>query len=671
MSYDTVKSISILLAILIVGVIFLRQVYQLLWVNLQRGQPGPRYGQWGKRFKALIVYVVGEKRLFRIFLPGTAHFFIFWGFVILFPTILQAIVDGLIAFTGSEFLPPLMGLGPVALLQDLFALFVIIAISYDLYVRAVVDPERYRGSHKNEGVRVLIYILIIMISLLVMNGARINLGEDPLAAWRPISSAIGSIFAGLSSTAQVVIEETAYWLHLGIVFLFFIELPGGKHFHVITSVPAVFLRNLEPRGRLPSAPEFNGDVGVSKVEQFSWRNMLDFYTCTECGRCQDMCPAYESGLPLSPKLIIMNLRDNMMERGAALSISSSNGVLTKSLVGDVISEKTLWACTTCYACDQECPLFIDHILPIVDMRRSQVVEGLVEAELQDALANLGRYGNSFGKSPRARARWSRKLKPKLKDARKEEVEYLWFVGDYASYSPSLTDITKMTVDVYQKADLDFGILYEGENNSGNDVRRVGEEGLFELLVEKNIAVMEKSNFKSIVTTDPHTYNTLKNEYPTLNGHQSVLHYSELLDQLITSGQLKFNKKLGHKVTYHDPCYLGRYNGVYEAPRRVIEASGCELVEMPRHGDRALCCGAGGGRIWMEEGEVKERPSESRIREAVELEGVTAFVVACPKDVTMYRDAIKTTGYEDRLVVMDLIELVHAALDLDSDGPQPG
>lgn len=671
MSYDTVKSIVVVLALLIFGVIFLRQVYQLLWLNLQRGQPGPRYGQWGQRFKVLIVYVAGEKRLFRIFLPGTAHFFIFWGFAILFPTILQAIIDGLTAFTGSEFLLPLMDLGPVALLQDLFALFVIIAVSYDLYVRAIVEPERYRGSHKKEGVQVLIYILTIMVSLLVMNGARINLGVDPLAVWRPISSAVGTVFAGLNATVQVVIEETAYWIHLGVVFLFLIELPGGKHFHVVTSVPAVFLRNLEPQGRLPSAPEFDGDVGVGKVEQFRWRNMLDFYTCTECGRCQDVCPAYNSGLPLSPKLLIMNLRDNMMERGAVLSSGSSNGVLSKSLVGDVISEKTLWACTTCYACDQECPLFIDHILPIVDMRRSQVIEGLVEAELQDALANLGRYGNSFGKSARARARWSRKQKPKLKDAREEEVEYLWFVGDYASYSPSLTDITKKTVDVYQKADLDFGILYEGENNSGNDVRRVGEEGLFEMLVEKNVATMEKCNFKTIVTTDPHTYNALRNEYPAFNGHRPVLHYSELLDQLITSGQLKFNKELRHKVTYHDPCYLGRYNGVYEAPRRVIEASGCELVEMPRHGDRALCCGAGGGRIWMEEGEVTERPSESRIREAVELEGVTAFIVTCPKDVTMYRDAVKTTGYEDRLVVMDLIELVHDALDLDSDGPQPG
>jgi Fe-S oxidoreductase len=500
-----------------------------------------------------------------------------------------------------------------------------------------------------------------MLSLLVMNGARINLGEDALASWRPISSAIGSLFAGLGEQGQIVVGETSFWIHLGVVLLVMTELPGGKHFHVVTSLPTVFLRNLEPKGRLPAAPEFDDDVGVSKAEQFRWRQMLDFYTCTECGRCQDVCPAYESGLPLSPKLLIMSLRDNLMERGAVLSAGSSNGTLTKELVGEVVPVDQLWACTTCYACDQECPLFIEHITPIVDMRRHLVIEGRIDDELQGALANLGRYGNSFGKSARMRARWSRKIKPKIKDARKEEVEFLWFVGDYASYSPTLTEITKKTAEVFDKAGLDFGILYEDENNSGNDVRRAGEEGLFEMLVEKNVEALEKSSFKSIVTTDPHSYNALKHEYSDVNGQYSVLHYSELLDQLITSGQLKLSKKSAQKVTYHDPCYLGRYNGVYDAPRRVIEAVGCELVEMPRHGDKALCCGAGGGRIWMEEGEVKERPSESRIREAVELDEVSGLVVACPKDVTMYQDAIKTTGNEERLAIMDLIELVHAAL----------
>ena len=336
----------------------------------------------------------------------------------------------------------------------------------------------------------------------------------------------------------------------------------------------------------------------------------------------------------------------------------SNG---RSVHDGIVTAEELWSCTTCRACVDICPVFTDQLSSIIDLRKHLVLEGQVDNELQGALANLGRYGNSFGKSPRMRARWAKKMEPKLIDARKERVEYLWFIGDYASFSPSLADITRMTVEVLNAAELDFGILYEGENNSGNDVRRVGEEGLFEMLVEKNESALSKCDFDKIITTDPHSYNTLKNEYQFLTNDKQVLHYSELIDHLIRSGQLEFSNKLDYRVTYHDPCYLGRYNGVYDPPRRIIEATGCELVEMPRNRDKALCCGAGGGRIWMEEGEVKERPSESRIREAVELEEVTAFVVSCPKDVTMYRDAVKTTGNEEKIAVMDLIELVHAAM----------
>jgi len=667
MTYDDVKSILVLLALLVAGGIFLRRVYQLLWANLRLGQRSNPFNRWGERIKGVFIYVAGQFRLFRVLIPGTGHFFIFWGFLILSLTILQAIVEGLVSFANPHFLLPLIGsFGALALLQDLFAVLVIIAVIYALVVRLIVNPKRYLGSHKSQGVMVLMFIFTIMLSLLVMNGIRINLGQDPLQVWRPISTAVGKIFSGAAAGTQQVIKEIAYWTHLGVVLLFLTELPEGKHFHVVTSVPAVLLRNLEPHGRLPAATDLNGQVGVSKIEQFRWRQMFDFYTCTECGRCQDVCPAYASGLPLSPKLLMMGLRDNLKERGAALRAhapnSTTQATLARTLVGDVISESVLWACTTCFACDQECPLFIEHISPIVDMRRFLVIEGRVGTELQDALANLGRYGNSFGQSERMRARWTQPIQPPIKDARREAVEYLWFVGDYASYSPTLTDVTVKTAEVFHKAGLDFGILYDSERNAGNDVRRVGEEGLFEMLVEKNSMALSKCNYQAIVTTDPHTYNTLKNEYPR-NGDEPrpVLHYAELLDQLITAGKLKFSKKLGYKVTYHDPCYLGRYNGIYDAPRRVIEATGCELIEMPRHKDGSACCGAGGGRIWMAEGEIQERPSESRIREAVKLGGVTTFVVACPKDISMFRDAVKTTGNESRLEVKDLIELVHAAL----------
>ena len=661
MSYNTLKSLVVLLALLAALVVFGRRVYWLLWDNLRHGRPSGRFRQFGERLKGLLMFVAGQLRLFRLPAPGLAHFFIFWGFIILSLTILQAIVEGLAAWARPGIALPILGtFGPLALLQDLLAVLVAMAVIYGLYVRVAVNPERYKGSHKSQGVKVLAFILTIMVSLLMMNGARIALGEDPLQSWRPVSRAVASLFSAVGEGGQRAIGELAYWIHLSVVLIFLTELPGGKHFHIVTSVPAVFLRNLGPPGRLPPSE------GVSTVEGFRWRQMLDFYTCSECGRCQDVCPAYASGSSLSPKTLMMSLRDNLMERGRSRrTAAGGNGAAIGAgveLAGEVLSEELLWACTTCLACDQECPLFIEHVAPIVDVRRYLVLEGRMDGLLQGALNNLGRYGNSFGQSERARPKWAQGIQPPIKDARREPVEYLWFVGDYASYNASVLEATRKAAQVFQRAGLDFGILYEAERNAGNDVRRVGEEGLFEMLAEQNLRALEKCSYRALITTDPHTYNALRHEYTLgADGRPPILHYSELLDQLISSGQLSLSRRLGHRVTYHDPCYLGRYNGVYAAPRRVIQATGCELVEMAHHHDRAVCCGAGGGRIWMKEAPLKERPSERRIREAVALEGVHGFVVACPKDLTMYQDAVKTTGHQDQLVVSDLIELVYQAL----------
>jgi len=654
MSYAAIKSLVVLIGLLIAVAVFCTRLYRRLWVNLRLGQSSGVFGQWGVRARGILVFVGAQLRLFRVAVPGVAHFVVFWGFLVLSLTILQAIAEGLVSFREPDFVLPVVGtLGPLALLQDLFALFVTGAVAYDLIVRILVRPARFEGSHRGQAVMVLGFIFTIMISLTVLNGIHINMGALPLPSWRPISTLAGRLFSGLGPNTQFLLAEISYWIHLGVVLLFLTELPEGKHFHVVTSVPAVLLRNLEPAGRLRAASEFDGGAGVGAIENFRWRDILDFFTCTECGRCQDVCPAYASARILSPKLLMMSLRDHLKDRGAPG---------TKALLGDVVSTAALWSCTTCYACDQECPLLVQRVPLIVDMRRRLVVDGLLDSELQDALANLGRYGNSFGQSERLRARWAQALEPKIKDARKEPVEYLWFLGDYASYSPALSDITVKTAQVLQNAGVDFGILYEGERNSGNDARRAGEEGLFEMLTEKNIAALSKCSFEKIITTDPHSYNTLKNEYAfNGSGRHPVLHVAELLDQLIASGALNLRHDLASKVTYHDPCYLGRYNGIYDAPRRVILATGCNLIEMPRHGDRAACCGAGGGRIWMKEGEMLERPSEARVREAVSLDGVGTLVTTCPKDVTMFRDAVKTTGNEERLVVKDLIELVHAAL----------
>ena len=663
------KPILVLLAFLASLVAFGIRVYPR-FSHMMMGQKADCFGNWLERIKALLVYFAGQARLFRFKDTGTAHFFIFWGFLLLFPTILQGILEGL--FPG--FVLPVLGtFGPILLFQDLIAVAVIVGVLYGLYYRLVVKPERYKKSHQFEGSLVLVFIFTIMFSLLCTNGLMQNLGEAPpsaMAGWRPVSAMCGSLFEGMSEHAQHTLKELFYWIHLGVVLVFLPLLPAGKHFHVITSLPAVFLRNLEPPGKLSPAQTFDGLPGVGKVENFTWRQMLDWYTCSECGRCQEVCPAYNSGAPLSPKLLMMDLRDHLYERGAALRRNgrTNNDVhnpLNKPLTGDVIADETLWACTTCYACDQECPLFVEHVQPIVDMRRFLLTQQRVGNELMSALNNLRRYGNSFGKSERQRALWTKGFNPKIKDIRKSPAQTLWFLGDYASYNPTLTEITQATARVFTKAGLDFGVLYDAERNAGNDVRRVGEDGLFELLRQKNKTALEKCEYEQVVTTDPHTYNTLKNEYELNGKATAVYHYTELLDKLIAAGQLPIKRKLGYTVTYHDPCYLGRYNNVYDPPRRVLKALGCQIVEMPRNRDRALCCGAGGGRIWMEEQNVTERPSENRIREAIGLTNVEYFVVACPKDVTMYCDAVKTTGNENTLQVKDLIELVEEALQDES------
>ncbi|MCL4528514.1 MAG: (Fe-S)-binding protein, partial [Chloroflexi bacterium] len=488
--------------------------------------------------------------------------------------------------------------------------------------------------------------------------------EKPVwALWSPAGWLVAQAWIATgASDATLLNWHLGTWMfHLLIVAVALATLPVSTLLHVITGPLNVFFSKIDrPTGQLAPIPQTakSEPVYASTLRNLTWKQLLDGDACTECGRCQDACPAFAAGTLLNPKQLILGIRDGLHQDGQVLP---GNGN-TPLLVGERIKDEMVWSCTTCGSCVRECPVLIEHVDTIVDMRRYLVVEGRVDSRLQDALANVGRYGNSFGQSERMRARWSQPLEPKVKDARREAVEYLWFVGDYASYSPTLTDVTLKTAQVFQKAGLDFGILYDSERNAGNDVRRIGEEGLFEMLVEKNSGALNKCTYKKIVTTDPHSYNALKNEYSSSgNGRHEVLHYTELLDQLIASGQLKLRNKLGYKVTYHDPCYLGRYNGVYGAPRRVIEAAGCELVEMPRHGSQASCCGAGGGRIWMEEGKVQERPSESRVREAVGLDGVTTLVTACPKDVTMFRDAAKTTGSEERLAVKDLIELVYAAL----------
>jgi Fe-S oxidoreductase/nitrate reductase gamma subunit len=629
-----------------------------IWRRVRRwrlGKPQQSTDHLGVRIRSLIVQAIGQLRTVKDPFPGIMHLTIFWGIVALALGTAIATIDWDVTHLifDFQFLK-----GNVYILfeviLDIFGILLFIGLGIAIYRRYVQRPPRLQDfperSLGRDDAYILVMLTLVAITGYLVEGLRIAVTQPDWAVWSPVGNALASVFIATGDPTNQTLHVVLWFSHMLISFVILVSLPFTKLIHIFAAPLNIFFQSSSPVGALVPA-RYRSGPGVEQINDFTWKQLLDFDSCTRCGRCQDQCPAHISGATLSPRNVVINLGLHLWERENR-----------HNLHGDVITPEELWACTSCAACVQICPVFIDHIGAIVDMRRYLVDEGDIDAQLQDALANLGRYSNSFGQSDRMRARWTKGIEPKIKDARKEPVDYLWFVGDYASYHASLKEITAKTAEVFQKAGLDFGILYEGEKNSGNDARRVGEEGLFEMMVEDNMETLSQCEFKAIVTTDPHTYNTLKNEYPPeLNGNRPILHYSELLDKLITSGQLKITQPLNHKTTYHDPCYLGRYNEVYDSPRRVIAATGCEIIEMPRHHEGALCCGAGGGRIWMDEIEVEERPSESRITEAAELDGVGVFVVTCPKDLTMYQDAVKTTGEEDRLVVMDLIDLVHEAM----------
>ena len=486
--------------------------------------------------------------------------------------------------------------------------------------------------------------------------------------WAPVGYAIGHAFRALGFEDGAAADARAvdWWVH-GVVALFWVSsIPFTKAVHMLAGPAGVAVKDDRAGNRLAPIPAGAkaADVGYAFIDALSPKHLLDLDACTKCGKCHAACPATATGYPLSPRDLVLDLREvaeGSMGNRAALGIAPEFPEHAQ-ILGTIKSE-TLWSCMQCMACVEICPVGIEHVPIINQMRRALVEKGDMDGQLQQTLETIYTSGNSFGEAKRKRGRWAKDLDFDVKDIRTSPAEVLWFVGDYASFDPRNQKVTQSLARILRRAGVDFGILYDGERTAGNDVRRVGEEGLYADLAEENVATISGCSFDRILTSDPHSFNTLKNEYPQFGGEWDVMHHSQLLLELIESGRLKVTKGLGYRVTYHDPCTLGRYNGVYDPPRQVLEALGAELVEMPRNRDNALCCGAGGGRIWMKElkGEDSPRPSELRIDEAVELGGIDYFVVACPKDVTMYEDAIKTSGHQGEIELRELSELVYESL----------
>ena len=592
-------------------------------------------------------------------IAGWGHRAIFYGFLTLFAgTVILGFetdftdpVFGWNYFHGDFYLvyKEVLNLLGTALVLGLIVMMVRRGIARPAKLEyAASDRARYRVG---DWVFV-VTLLVIALTGFVLEGVRIAMDSPGYGATQFVGWVIAQPLGGLGGVTLAGLRHALWWFHGLLAITFVASIPYTKAAHMLTSYVSLSLRDPGAGRRLaPIPPELADEpAGYGAPVDFSPLHLLQLDACTKCGRCHEACPANATGLPLSPRDVILELHEH------------TNHDFSDGVIGpDGVREQTLWSCMQCNACVEICPVGIEQAPIINQLRRRLVEEGELDGGLQSTLQVIHKSGNSFGENRRGRGRWTRELEFAVKDARKEPVDVLWFVGDYASFDPRSQRVTRALARLFHLAGLDFGILYDGERNSGNDVRRVGEEGLFEALAEHNIRSIEGCEFDRIVTSDPHSLNTLRNEYPTLGGEWAVLHHTMLLLELLDEHRLPVQGNLPYRVTYHDPCHLGRMNAEYDAPREIIQRLGCTLIEMPRNRDNSFCCGAGGGRIWISDPAGEERPSENRIREAVGLGELDFFVVACPKDVTMYEDAIKTSGNTDHIALREVTELIEEAL----------
>jgi Fe-S oxidoreductase len=625
---------------------------------------------------------------------GWAHRGIFYGFVVLF-------IGTVILGINTDFTEPVLGwrffegnfyLG-YSIVLDVLGMALLAGLVLMMIRRGILRPRKLdyarpdRDTDERMGYRVgdwtfVGILLVLAISGYVLEGARIAMDQPGYNEFSPAGWAVAQGFdaIGASDSALRAVRHALWWSHGLLAIAFVAAIPYTKASHMLASFASLVVRDPKAGKRLKSIPAelLSEPAGYRSLADFTGVHLLHLDACTKCGKCHEACPALATGRPLSPRDVVLELSEQSKAAMREVGIGGVLGVLIKGqqaaggafarpvVRDDGVRADTVWSCMQCNACVEACPVGIEQAPIINQLRRRLVEEGELPANLQATLETIQKSGNSFGQRARKRGRWTEELDFEVKDARTESVDVLWFVGDYASFDPRSQNVSRSLARIFRAAGLDFGILYEGECNSGNDVRRVGEEGLFETLAEYNVATLEECDFNRIVTSDPHSLNTLRNEYPELisedlRGAWRVMHHTELLLELIEDGRLPLKGRSEYTVTYHDPCYLGRHNGGYEAPRQILERLGCTLVEMPRNRDNSFCCGAGGGRIWIPDEPGVERPSENRIREAMSLGELDYFVVSCPKDVTMYEDAIKTSGHAGQIELRELTELIEERL----------
>ena len=630
-------------ALILAATLFGRRALQLFRL-IRSGKPAARFGDVPARAKAEAVVVVGQSKLLQRLVPGAMHAAIFWGFLVLFPTIVIAMIG---AVDPHATLPWLGAQGWYALLVDVFALLVLLGVITAFVIRKVQRPKRFKGSHIGEADLILAMIAGIVVTLFLWHSSQIALGlNDYPASWAPISSSIAMLLRG---PLVPYLERAAVWAHVLIILSFLVYLPYSKHLHIVVAALNVYFGRTRARGRLEKidfeVPEQDVRFGSAKAGDMTWKQMLDTMSCTECGRCQDVCPAYATGKALSPKLLIMAMRDNLLSGSSA------------PIVPNAVTDDIVWDCVTCGACVRECPVGIEHIDHVIDLRRNLVmVESRFPDEAGAMLRDVDRSSNPWGKPQADRTHWAEGLGVRVLQPGDSAPDVLFWVGCAPAFDERARKAAISTAKLMLEAGVDFAILGPREACTGDPARRMGDEYTFQRLAGQNVATLNETGVKRIVTTCPHCFNTIGSEYPDFGGNYEVVHHTEFLAELVREGKL--NPLAGEqKITYHDSCYLARHNDVRSQPRELVAAVG-KAIEMPRNRERTFCCGAGGARMWMEE--KRGRPiNHERVREASET-GAETLAVACPFCTVMLDDGVRETGAQMR--VADVSTLLAESLE---------
>jgi len=632
-----------------------------LW---RQGRPNFRRDRPWERVKALFGHGFGHQRLIKDAYPGLMHLLIFSAFVVEFigTSLIALQVDlGRVFLWGDFYLY-------YSVVLDMFGALGIIGLAMAAERRYLRRVERLTDT-PDDGLALLILFIVFFTGFLV-EGMRIGateMSQNPAwAVWSPGGLAIAKMAAAAGFTTETFLtwHRIWWWFHMVFIFGFLAYIPySAKLFHMISAPMNAFFRDLKPKGVLEPIADFEQaeSFGAAKLQDFTWKQLLDLDACTACGRCQAMCPAYNSGKPLSPKQVILDLRNYMHELAATpVAGTAGNGAESRQMVGEVIHDETLWACTTCGACVQECPVMIEHIDTIVDMRRHLVMnEARMPETVEQVLRSMEQRAHPWRGTPYTRTSWMEGLDiPLLSD--KGSAEYVFWVGCTGALMDRNIKVTQALATILKAAGVDFAVLGEEEVCTGDPARRLGNEYLFQMLAQRNIETLQQYGVKKILTQCPHCFNTLLNEYPQFGGTFEVIHHTQFVEQLLREGKLKLSKPVTQTITYHDSCYLGRHNGIYQAPRDILDrVPGVHTVEMEHNRERGLCCGAGGGHAWMDENSPR-KVNFMRTEEAVR---VKADVIgsACPFCLQMFEDGIRGVHAEESLAVQDLAEIVAKAL----------